>query len=232
MKYLKIMGLCLVAALALSAVTVASASAAELELVNSSGKKVEGEFKGEGGKGTLETTNESKITCEKTKFKGTTKTTKEAEVTTTFTGCVGKGFKCNSEGAKTGEIITKLTAIPIYILPGVKVGLLLTILPYGTATVVLHCTALQKLTVKNGLVIPITSPGLNTLSKTFDIEAKQSKGKQEFTKYMISSTEAEKEAFLETEASGFVENFAFLHSGEETGAVEVEFAEKAELIEN
>ena len=57
MKYLKITGLCLVAALALS--VVASASAAELELVNKNGVAlVKNKFKGETtNKGILEATN-------------------------------------------------------------------------------------------------------------------------------------------------------------------------------
>ena len=110
MKYLKIMGLCLVAVLALSAVTVASASAQEMELVNKEGKAlVKNKFKGESGKGTLEATNGSKITCTKTKFTGKTTNTKEGEAATTFTGCESKGFKCNTEGSGTGEIKTSLT---------------------------------------------------------------------------------------------------------------------------
>ena len=98
--------------------------------------------------------------------------------------------------------------------------------------VILHCTGLQELKVKNGFVTPVTPAKKST--KIFSIHPKQKKGVQEFTKYMLSNKETgEKEAFFETEAAGFVENFKFLHSGEETTeAVEVEFEENAELIEN
>jgi len=232
MRYLKITGLCLVAALALS--VVASASAAELELVNKSGVTlVKNKFKGESGKGVLEATNGSKIECTKTKFEGHTISTKEGEGSITFTGCKGKGFPCNTAGSKSEEIKTTLTIIPVLLFPGDIPGLLLTILPQSTASVTLECTGLQKLKVRHGLVIPVRKPAkIGTLAKIFTIEAKQSKGVQQFTKYKINSTEAEKEDFLETEASGFVENFAYKQSGEETGEVEVEFEEEAELKEN
>lgn len=226
MKYLKIMGLCLVAVLALSAVTVASASAQEMELVNKEGKAlVKNKFKGESGKGTLEATNGSKITCTKTKFTGKTTNTKEGEAATTFTGCESKGFKCNTEGSGTGEIKTSLTLF--IALSGGHWVFFLSIL---TSPIVLHCTGLQELKVRGGIVIPVTSPEEEKLTKVITINAKQTKGKQEFTKYKIKSEETEKEIFLETEAVGFAENFAFRQSGEETGAVEVEFEEEVKVV--
>lgn len=235
MKYLKTLGLCLVAALALSVAMAATASAAELELVNTKGEAlVKKGFSGESGKGTLETVAGRKITCSKAKFSGTITGTKSGEATTTFTGCEALGiFKCNSEKAKEGEIITTLSIIPVW---EVKSGtleraLLLTILPSTRVVVILCGGGLQTLDVRHGLLILLTVPAIGVLSRENTIEAKQTKGVQAATKYEINSGEAEKADFLETEGSGF-ETFGFEQSGEETEAIKVKFEEEVKLREN
>ncbi len=234
MKYIKIMGLCLVAMFALSAVVAASASAKELELVKAGTKEAlkKNKFKGETGKGILETEKNGKIECTKTKFEGTVESTKSGTVTITFTGCVGLGFKCNTVGSATGEIKTSVSLGLVYNPAENTILLLFTLLPLTEPkTVTLECTALQKLIIKGGFVTPAIGLKLNTKETEVEVHAKQTKGVQEFTKFKKETGEAEKTIFFETEGKG-IKAFAFEKSGEETEAVKTKFEEEFEVIEN
>jgi len=233
MKFVKIMGLCLVAALALSAVTVASASAKELELVNKEGKAlILNKIKGEAGAGTLETLKGEKISCTKVKFEGKLNNTKEGEATTTFTGCKSSGVNCNTAGSGAGEIKTSLSLGLVFGLVGgsFRVLFLLTLLPLKTKTVVLECTAFQKLIVRNGFVTEAIGIEIGKKFRKIEIHPTQTKGKQSTLKFKIKSEEAEKEIFLETEGIGLHE-FAFEQSGEESEAIKTELEEEGEVRE-
>ncbi len=108
---LKVMGLCLVAAFVMSAVAVATASAAKPEFL----------FRGTGSarafsskqttEGVLETSKGEEVKCKAATNYGTFKNAKEVEnVLISFTGCTAtitlKTYTCTSKGANEGEIKT------------------------------------------------------------------------------------------------------------------------------
>jgi hypothetical protein len=238
MKRLKIAGLALVAALALSAATVASASAVgELELVNHEGKElVKKHFTGESGESRFETGAGRKLTCTKTKIEGTVKNTKEGEATISSTGCTSSGISCNTAGAKSGEVTIGWWVVWgwLYIPPShYDEGWYQSYLPYGTATVAIECSSLEKLTLKNGLVASVTELEVGKLTKEFTLQAHEKKGEQEATKFkLIDSEEASaKEAVLAIEGKG-LESFAFEKAGDETAATKLKFEEEVKLVEN
>jgi hypothetical protein len=135
MKRMRILGLCLVAAFALSIVAVSSASAAPAfyECAKQTGGKYEDKacskeakeakkakyelkegigkgkvFKGKGKKATLHTPAVGgEITCTGFKDEGKlTSPTTEGKVVSIFTGCATSGKKCVSAGEKAGTIKT------------------------------------------------------------------------------------------------------------------------------
>ncbi len=239
MKYLKILGLCLVA-VALSVVAVASASAAELEIVKAGTTEplTKKKFSGEStGKAILETAKNGNIECTKTRFTGEVEGTKAGTANVTFEGCEAfKLFKCNSSGESAGVIKTSLSLGLVF--GGGGVLLLLTRLPLATATVTLECTSIQKLIIRHGIVVLAEKAGggaigLKEKSKVLRIHPKQTKGAQELTKFKKTSTGAEETIFLETEGVGGFggKTFAFEKSGEEASATEGKFEEEFEIIE-
>ncbi len=134
MTRLRAIGCCLVAALALSAIAVASASALEAPEIGrcvahtggkytnnvcsklAKGKKpgkyewepgaVKNKFTGVGGAATLETVNKVKVTCKAEASSGEFTSPKTAgNVDVKFTGCEALEYKCKSPGAGEGEIV-------------------------------------------------------------------------------------------------------------------------------
>ena len=119
MKYLKIMGLCLVAMAALALSVVASASALETKepelRAKGGGAIVKNKFTGKGTSTeyVLETEKNGSIKCTALKATGKVNSAREAESTVTFTGCTAFAIaKCNSAGAKEGEIVTTISIKP------------------------------------------------------------------------------------------------------------------------
>ena len=120
MKRIRIVGLCLVAALALSAVAAASASAKEV-LYELSAGSFPATFTSEGGESKLEASNGETVTCKKVKDSGTIgsategsgKTAHLGTVTITFTGCTAKVFigsaKCQSGTTKEEIVLSSVT---------------------------------------------------------------------------------------------------------------------------
>jgi hypothetical protein len=136
MKRMRIMGLCLVVAFAMSAVAATSAFATAPEFgrcVAKAGGKFsdsgctkevasKGKFEWEPGAGakntftskmnagtlaTLETVKGTKITCKEESSPGEIKNAKEvAGVVAKFNGCETSGLKCSSAGKAEGEIVT------------------------------------------------------------------------------------------------------------------------------
>jgi hypothetical protein len=231
MKYLiKIMGLCLVA-VALSAVVVASASAAEPELVKKGGgaivkKKFTG--KGLGTKFVLETKGQGTITCTALKATGEVKSATESESTVLFTTCsTASILKCSTGGAATGEIVTGISIRPRWSpgFIGSKVLLLVTILP-GTRQIIINCGGTtQTLKVNGGFLV--SAGNVNEPHKILKLEAKQTGGVQEFTEFETEKKEKVK-TILETEGEG-LKKFGKTQSGEEAGE-EATFEEEVEFI--
>ncbi len=232
MKYLvKIMGLCLVA-VALSAVVVATASAAEPELVKKGGgaivkKKFTGTSKAKLFK--LETEKNGNIECTSLSARGEVKSTTEAESTVTFTGCKALTFvECKTAGAKgSSEIITKVSIRPRWSVGGIgtKVLLLVSILPIGSTVTITCGGGLQTLKVRGTFLVPAGNVGEpHTL---LILNAKQKKGVQEPLEYENELKEKIKNT-LETEGSGS-KVFAFEKSGEEAEE-EATFEEEVEFV--
>ncbi|HEX5851723.1 MAG TPA: hypothetical protein VFY36_01400 [Solirubrobacteraceae bacterium] len=106
----KLIGLALVAAVALSAVVVASASAALPEIVKpgTATELTKKTIKTKGGASTLETASGTTVTCTGNTAVGRGQGTKQVTKTVVkFTGCKSSGFACQSAGAAANEIVTK-----------------------------------------------------------------------------------------------------------------------------
>ncbi len=120
LKRFKIVGLCLVAVFALSAVAASSAFGASEFQVESGGTLKGTTIEGTGGVAKFETAKGEKIECEKSSSKGTVETATEAKVTVTYSGnCHATGSKVSgpcengSKNIKTNELT---------ISPGEKLG--------------------------------------------------------------------------------------------------------------
>ncbi len=230
MKYLKIMGLCLVAVFVMSVVVVATASAAEPELVKKGGgavvkKKFTGTSKAT--KFTMETEKNGTLECTKLAARGEIKSSTEAEETVTFTGCSAFSIvKCNTEGAKEGEIRPRVSVTPRWSIGGIgsKVLLLISILPKGS-TIKVICGGLQTLDLRGSFLVPV--PKFKEPSAKWTFAAKQKKGVQEPLEYE-NETKEKLPNFLETEGAG-TKTFAFEKSAEEAEE-EVTFEEEVEFV--
>ncbi|MCW3056336.1 MAG: hypothetical protein JWO21_305, partial [Solirubrobacterales bacterium] len=181
MHRLKVLGLTLVAVLAVSAVAVASASAALPEFTVFPNKAT-----GSGGAGTLETLKGEKVTCTAEKDKSEINGAKTVKgVVVTFTGCKESVFKanCNSAGAAAGEIVTNELSGEIGYVNKATKAVGLDLKPVGELFAEFNCTGgLLKLKVK-GSVIGKLSP-VNTATKEFKLEFKLAGvGKQEIEKF-------------------------------------------------
>jgi len=142
MKHINVvLGLAVMAVLALSAFAVSSASAAAPELFRAGkpGSIVLGEIKGSSkGNTVLETANKTTVTCTSAKAKGgKAVTTKETSGTKfLFTGCVESALKgkCNTKGLGAGEIETSETIGLIGFKPGSTTEVDLELRPKGTTS--------------------------------------------------------------------------------------------------
>jgi hypothetical protein len=218
--------------LALAAVfafgTVAVAAASPPELVNKEGKEVvKKKFTDKTtGESTFETKSGEKVKCKAGTSTGEVTGLKTQNVTNTFTSCstLGGLAKCGSKGAKSGEIILKLTATLVFLNEKeAKVGVDLN-LPENA---VLECPSLlgtETLTVKGSTLCTTTT----ALSKTATIACKLSstKGKQEFTEYEEGGKKVKD--ITETEGKGPKE-FKFEESGL-TNTDELTFEEEVKII--
>ena len=106
-------------------------------------------------------------------------------ITSTFTGCEGSGFKCNTTGRGAGEIIIK----------GAFTFRFDSLTPLGVAWLLsveetaFECTSLLKVKLRKGGTVPLLINPLNTEVTEFELIAKQSKGKPEDSKYWESGVE-------------------------------------------
>jgi hypothetical protein len=200
---IRMVGLALIAVFAMSAITVASASAALPEQSPAAGK-----FAGTSKESTFETKSGEKVVCKEDAIVGETTGAKTSKSTITFKGCEAFGLKCKSKGAaNAGEIVLNVTGELVYISETEKkVGLINTL----TAELTIECTAFQKLKVKGATLCPITP--VNTKTKTYSVVCKETKGVQEPTEYFNAKKEKVKAPITETKGEG-LKSFAFEQSG-------------------
>jgi hypothetical protein len=202
MKRIRIMGLCLVAAFAMSAVVSAAASAEPLFLtktVVTEGVKIP--IKGTLGAAFLEgSVSKSKITC--------TGGTATGEVTgpqtsknnvTTFTGCESGGLKCES-GVTEGVIITKALEAKLNgitsSLPGERLfsekegrgGILAEFNCGGVVNVVVKGSVIGSLSGASG-----TSAETGKLLPTMSLSFAEAGGIQKYTSFSEGPEKGEKE---------------------------------------
>lgn len=235
MLRIRIIGLALVAAFALSAVAVASASAALPELTKpGTMEKVEGEITGKASGATkLETAGGKIVECTAaTSAKGKSVNTKETEGTViTFTGCSSPGAgACTSESAKnSGEIITSAIKTKIGYLSGTsgEVGIEFFVTRESTLTatfVKFGCLGgFAKIEVHGALVCRLGKAQHNTptMSLTLECNKGSTAGSQEFTHIEGGvMTEAKLQSNL---------NGGTFEASNQQGSGTIEFAEKAEL---
>lgn len=231
---LRMLGLALVAVFALSAVAVASASAALPELVNKEGKEIKAgkrgfTSEGTGGPYVLETKSGNKIECSTLSNTGKVTGLKTDTVKVLFDGCksVLLDEPCTStvpKGKEEGDIeTTELASELVYINKAKKeVGIVLK--PKGTANfTTFECSGI-KIEVKGsviGVITPINK--LVTPPAKFTLAFTQEKGVQKPTEYENEKGEKVKDV-LETSVAGG----AFEESGE-NATVTLLYEEAAEI---
>jgi hypothetical protein len=212
MKRFKVVGLCLVAVFAMSAVVASAASAALPEFKGTLPNK----FTSTSGAGVLETVNHKKVECTGDTNSGIIKSAKKAEeIVVKFKGCKGLGGgECESTtpAAKEKEEIAtnNLVGTLGYIKKETKeVGLALE--PEAgkkeliTKIVCLVGGIKEPVEVK-GSVIGVITP-INTLTKNLTLTFEQNEGKQK-----VQNLEGKTKDTLETSINGGV----FEESGEKT----------------
>ncbi|HXB65730.1 MAG TPA: hypothetical protein VNV42_12750 [Solirubrobacteraceae bacterium] len=230
MKYLKIMGLCLVAVFLVNAVAVATASAAEEpELRRTGGSELaKKKFKeaATSGKYVLETKGLGAIECTSSAVEGEVRSPTESEATVTLTGCSASGEKCNSEetGSKEGRVRAVVSIRPRWSRGSRRFVLFLkTILP-RTRQIVVLCSALQTIKINGGF---LAEAGEIEKSHTeLTLSAKQKGGVQELTEFETEAKVIETTT-LETEGSG-LKKFAKTQSAAEA-ALTITFEEAVEF---
>jgi hypothetical protein len=162
------------------------------QLVNKEGKElVKRNFTATSKASTFDTKSGEKVTCKEDKGAGEVTGPKADRATITFTGCEAFGLKCNSKGAKAGEIALEVTSELVYINGGKhEVGDILTL----KSELTIECTAFQKLKIKGAVLCPITP--VNTKTGTLTLTHKATKGVQEPTEYEMKKAKNSKRRLL------------------------------------
>jgi len=206
MKYLKSLGLAVLAALSVMAVMGAGMASASEPVVDATSFPVS--FTGAGGHGLLEVTNGNKVTCTGSTSSGNIVSTTTAEnVVVKFTGCTASfGAGCQSSGAAAGEIVTKkLHGTLVYLeTNSTKTGILLKGEGASKTFATFTCAGgLASLEVVGEVIAELTSPNVKT--KTFTLHFYSAGGHPTPASYLsnvgcthVSTTEA-----LKTKSSGF-----------------------------
>ncbi|HTZ87271.1 MAG TPA: hypothetical protein VMB05_11450 [Solirubrobacteraceae bacterium] len=169
-----------------TAVSAATAMASEGEVVNAKGELFKGKPTETGGATTFETTGGSKIKCSAFTI---------GETGIPLTGCESSGIKCNSAGAKAGELL--ITAIEGK-LPRTATKKLVSETKL-TSTFEFECGSLVKIKIRGGLLTP--APTEKSLKTEFKVAVKQTKGVQELTEFENEGKEKIK-LVLETSING------------------------------
>jgi len=212
MKRIRVIGVCLVAAFAISAVASVGASAFTPEFY---GKAAVGTtvapipFTGTLGAAFLEGKGGTKITCKAGTANGeVTGPTTTQNNTTTFTGCEVGGFPCENAGAGTiktntlegvlGSVASKKDGIRLYNQSTKKGGILASFeCAGGTVKVVVTGSVIAEASGASG-----TSIALGKLpSGAHSLAFAESKGIQKYTKFLAGEGEAGTEQ-LESSTNG------------------------------
>lgn len=210
-RSLKVLGLTVAAVLAISALAVASASAAAPEYVLKSGS-FPVKFTSTSGAGVLETTSGETVNCTSDTNEGEILNSKEDWVIVTFRGCTttffGFPISCNTSGRASGEIMTnKLTSMLEYNVGKTKVLDLLTP-PSGSPDAEFTCAG-NTVKVSGGVLGEF--PTTNTFLHSTSLVLKQTKGVQAFREYVNASGTT-----LSAHLSSSKNGGAAVESGEET----------------
>jgi len=164
MKYLKSLGLAVLAALSVMAVMGAGiASASEPKAVPTSPSTFPVPFHGTGGHGELNTTSNHQVTCTSSTSKGEIISETTAQnIEVTFHGCTAFfGFvKCTSSGQPEGTIKTNVLHATLVYLSGGTKGLLLKP-KSGTTFATMNC---------GGTTITVTGEALGRLAQVSHTE--------------------------------------------------------------
>jgi len=212
MKRIRIVGLCLIAAFAISIVASSVASAAQpvfytkAEVGVASGPVP---FTGTLGAAFLEGKSGTKITCTAGTATGeVTGPTTEKNAVTTFTGCATNGFKCES-GATEGVIVTNVLEGTLgqvaANLPGVRLynettkkgGELANFSCAGGAVaVIVHGSVIGSLSGSSG-----KTPAEGKFGTTQKLTFAETKGIQKYSKFLAGEGEAGEEQ-LESSVGG------------------------------
>jgi hypothetical protein len=224
MLRIRIIGLALVAAFALSAVAAASASALTYGFYQDGTRAPAIGYKYSGklteGKAKLVTPSNGTIECTAASGTGEIKSVDDAEGEIIFTGCEFSGIPCNSSEpkGKEGEIITREITI-LAVLERVSAETKEPALVFKPLKETkLECTSLQKLTITNttgtlgGLLVLLPKAasegngwlGTNNAGKLFDLAFEQSsEGVQKGTGEFLESEAGEiMKSGVTTEGSG------------------------------
>jgi len=204
MKRMGMVRLCLVAAFAMSAVAVASASAAAPEygrcltagktggFTDSKCTKASGTKTGKyewfpgvvkvkqttkGGKGLLESIHGLAVKCETETSVGEYSGTKEVKnVVVTFKGCESAGSKCSTTGQKSGELVTKKLEGIVGFENKALLKTALDLFPAGKTGLFIEFSCLGlTVAVRGSVLVPVKS---DTMSLTVALAYKATKGKQ------------------------------------------------------
>jgi hypothetical protein len=191
---LALVGLCLMAALALGA--AGSASAASLLFVPHTGK-FPYHLAGTGGKAILETLGGTKVEAASTDVLALVLNSTLADISIEFLKVTSSFGPCQNDG-KAESILTNLVAHLGFADPG-NVPAELLLVPTGFE---FTCGPFVKNLVRGAVIGKITKPALNTASEELGISFNQTKGEQEFTKFLLGSTVLENQ-FEESNIDGF-----------------------------
>lgn len=189
-----IIGMAIIAVLALSAIASAGASAAEPNVTLLGTETFPVTFSGTSGKGVLETVAGTTVKCEKDKSSGSITSATAGTSKITFEECKSSGFACNTTGQGSGIIVSEGTTKLVYdALTTLGVALLMTV-----KETVFECTAFVKVKVK-GTILILINP-INKETTAFELIVKQSKGVPADNKYWEGGVE--KKPKLESSIDG------------------------------
>lgn len=213
-------GLVLVAGAVMSAVAVASASAALPEALDKEGKEVaKVAFTVTSEKSKLRAVGGANMTCTADTGSGELTGPQTGKVEIKFTGCeAALGGKCNTGGAAAGEVAIALSMKLLYLNKAAKEIAYLFSIPVGTIEIKCEKVTLQ---LKGSFLVPVGP--LNKPQFRYTLVAKQKEGKQEPLEY---ETEQGGKApnTLEVEVNGSKAEQAGLEGEEKvTFAEEVQF---------
>jgi hypothetical protein len=200
MHRLKLVGLALIAVLAVGVTTAASAMAALPEVLLLGTEKFPVAFEGTSGKGKLVTVGGKEIKCTKGKNSGSVTGAKTGTATLTFEGCESSGFKCNTAGKGAGIVeSTGSTTLVFDSLTTLGVAELLAV---NETTI--ECTSLVKIKVKGNILLLVLPINSEVTVITFDVS--QTGGKPTDSTYWEGGVEKHPQLLTSINGGAFEES--------------------------